>query len=86
MTIADDLRAAAEEIRKVTPFIPDDDTCNCAYCERLRADPNRPLMERLRAHADTVERVEREMRKTGSDGCGLPYELIGWANSLGDSK
>lgn len=70
MTLADDLRAAADYVYE----------CSGGKISLLA------LSTRLRAHAETIQRVEREMRKTGGDGCGLPYELIGWANALGDFK
>lgn len=72
MTIADDLRAAAYKLLRSSVFDSDD----------------WKLGSRLNAHADTIERVEREI----DAACAVPQELAiddlhEWCDALrGDSN
>ena len=71
MTLADDLRAAAAVI--------DEHVSMFALTSRSSAT-------RLRAHADTIEQVEREMRAAIRNGQHF-VDPTEWANALrGDSN
>lgn len=70
MTIASDLRAAAF----------DWDICGSCTCDDCAA--SRAHAVRLRAHAATIERVEKEMRDPAFPYGATHQQLCEWADAL----
>lgn len=68
--ISDDIRAAVAYV----------ETCGSCTCDDCVED--RALVTRLRAHADLLERIEREMRDPENVPFGGLPQLDEWADAL----